>query len=41
VVRHPDGSTVDTDLYVDAGRLTVLRIQFAGESITVDRLGIY
>ena len=41
VVRHPDGSTVDTDLYVEAGRLTVLRIQLGGESLTADRLGIY
>lgn len=40
VVRRPDGSTVDTELYVDAGRLTVLRVQVDGERLTVDRLRV-
>ena len=41
VVHHPDGSTADTDLHVDAGRLTVLRLHLSGGSLTVDRLGVY
>jgi hypothetical protein len=41
VVRHPDGTTVEVALHVDPGRLTVLRIEISGGSLTVDRLGVY